>query len=214
MLRLGTAQSVVNSLVAHVTPQFIDISVPAPGARGQARAENMEKFLTGANHMIEQFTPTRREIAKHTCLHKEPIHPTTTIMPKHAWYTVCTDIFGPLPTWCWSNASSQDYQRSSSHTQPPPQLSFQRSTKSLQPTAPRRNWAQTMAHPSTRQNLQGLHGSWASATERSPPGALGQRNRRAFHEKSVEGSPDRTRRPQKLAARAHQILEGVQGHSP
>ena len=69
MLRLGTAQSVINSLVAHVTPQFIDISVPAPGARGQARAENMEKFLTGANHMIEQLSPTRREIAKHMALY-------------------------------------------------------------------------------------------------------------------------------------------------
>ena len=51
MLRLGTAQSVVNSLVAHVTPQFIDISVPPPGPRGQARAENIEKFLRGAKHM-------------------------------------------------------------------------------------------------------------------------------------------------------------------
>ena len=69
MLRLGTAQSVVNSLVAHVTPQFIDISVPAPGPRGQARAENIEKFLRGANHMLEQFTPTRREIAKHMALY-------------------------------------------------------------------------------------------------------------------------------------------------
>ena len=69
MLRLGTAQSVVNSLVAHVTPQFIDISVPPPGPRGQARAENIEKFLRGANHMLEQFTPTRREIAKHMALY-------------------------------------------------------------------------------------------------------------------------------------------------
>ena len=69
MLRLGTAQSVVNTLVAHVTPQFIDISVPPPGARGQARAENIEKFLRGANHMLEQFTPTRREVAKHMALY-------------------------------------------------------------------------------------------------------------------------------------------------
>ena len=69
LIRLGTSQSVVNSLVAHVTPQFLDISVPSPGARGQARAELIEKFLIGANHMLEQFSPTRREIAKQMALY-------------------------------------------------------------------------------------------------------------------------------------------------
>ena len=33
LIRLGTAQSVINTLVAHVSPQFLDISVPPPGAR-------------------------------------------------------------------------------------------------------------------------------------------------------------------------------------
>jgi hypothetical protein len=69
LVRLGTSQSVINSLVAHVTPQFLDISVPAPGSRGQARAELIEKFLKGANHMLEQFSPTRREIAKQMALY-------------------------------------------------------------------------------------------------------------------------------------------------
>ena len=69
LVRLGTSQSVINSLVAHVTPQFLDISVPPPGSRGQARAELIEKFLKGANHMLEQFTPTRREIAKQMALY-------------------------------------------------------------------------------------------------------------------------------------------------
>jgi hypothetical protein len=62
MIRLGTAQSVINTLVAHVSPQFLDISVPPPGPRGQARAENMEKFLTGAHHMIEHRSPVYREL--------------------------------------------------------------------------------------------------------------------------------------------------------
>ena len=30
LIRLGTAQSVINTLVAHVSPQFLDISVPPP----------------------------------------------------------------------------------------------------------------------------------------------------------------------------------------
>ena len=38
MIRLGTAQSVINTLVAHVSPQFLDISVPPPGPRGLRRA--------------------------------------------------------------------------------------------------------------------------------------------------------------------------------
>jgi hypothetical protein len=69
MIRLGTAQSVINTLVAHVSPQFLDISVPPPGPRGQARAENMEKFLTGAHHMIEHRSPVYRELTKHAGLY-------------------------------------------------------------------------------------------------------------------------------------------------
>jgi len=68
-IRLGTAHSTINTLVAHVTPQFLDISVPPPGPKGQARAELLEKFLRGANHMLEQFSPTRRETAKHMALY-------------------------------------------------------------------------------------------------------------------------------------------------
>ena len=69
ILRLGTARSVINTLVSHITPQFLDIAVPPPGPRGQARAEQMEKFLTGAHHMLEQRTPTHREIVKHAGLY-------------------------------------------------------------------------------------------------------------------------------------------------
>jgi hypothetical protein len=69
MIRLGTAQSVINTLVAHVTPQFLDISVPPPGPRGQARAEIMEKFLTGAHHMVEHRSPVYRELTKHAGLY-------------------------------------------------------------------------------------------------------------------------------------------------
>tara|TARA_Y100000310_G_scaffold226059_1_gene228151 strand:+ start:1170 stop:3080 length:1911 start_codon:yes stop_codon:yes gene_type:complete len=69
MIRLGTAQSVINTLVSHVKPQFLDISVPPPGPRGQARAELMEKFLTGAHHMVEQKSPVHRELTKHAGLY-------------------------------------------------------------------------------------------------------------------------------------------------
>tara|TARA_R100000808_G_scaffold6058_3_gene18113 strand:- start:178 stop:2088 length:1911 start_codon:yes stop_codon:yes gene_type:complete len=69
MIRLGTARSIISTLVSHITPQFLDISVPPPGPRGQARAELMEKFLTGAHHMLEQRTPTHREIVKHAGLY-------------------------------------------------------------------------------------------------------------------------------------------------
>ena len=69
MVRLGTAQSVINTLVSHVSPQFLDISVPPPGPRGQARAEVMEKFLTGAHHMIEHRSPVYRELTKHAGLY-------------------------------------------------------------------------------------------------------------------------------------------------
>ena len=69
IIRLGTARSVINTLVSHITPQFLDIAVPPPGPRGQARAEQMEKFLTGAHHMLEQRTPTHREIVKHAGLY-------------------------------------------------------------------------------------------------------------------------------------------------
>ena len=68
-VRLGTAQSVIDSMVTHVTPQFVDITVPAPGPRGQARAERQEKFLRGANHMLEQRRPTRRITAQHMALY-------------------------------------------------------------------------------------------------------------------------------------------------
>lgn len=69
LIRLGTAQSVINTLVAHVSPQFLDISVPAPSLRGQSRAELIEKFLTGAHHMIEHRTPVYRELTKHAGLY-------------------------------------------------------------------------------------------------------------------------------------------------
>ena len=69
MVRLGTAQSVINTLVSHVSPQFLDISVPPPGPRGQSRAEVMEKFLTGAHHMIEHRSPVYRELTKHAGLY-------------------------------------------------------------------------------------------------------------------------------------------------
>ena len=69
MIRLGTARSIISTLVSHITPQFLDISVPPPGPRGQARAEMMEKFLTGAHHMLEQRTPTHRELVKHAGLY-------------------------------------------------------------------------------------------------------------------------------------------------
>ena len=49
MIRLGTAQSVINTLVSHVKPQFLDISVPPPGPRGQGRT-NGEIPYGGAPH--------------------------------------------------------------------------------------------------------------------------------------------------------------------
>ena len=64
-VRLGTAHSVVKTLVDHITPPFVDITVPAPGPRGQARAEKIEKFLKGSNHRLEQETPTRRTVNFH-----------------------------------------------------------------------------------------------------------------------------------------------------
>jgi hypothetical protein len=68
-IKLGTGHSVVNTLVSHVMPKFMDISVPPPGARGQARAERIEKFLSGAHHTMEQNTPTMRDIIKHQGLY-------------------------------------------------------------------------------------------------------------------------------------------------
>lgn len=68
-LRLGTAHSVVKTLVDHVTPPFIDISVPPPGVRGGARAQRIENFLRGANHRLEQETPTRRDINMHMAMY-------------------------------------------------------------------------------------------------------------------------------------------------
>lgn len=68
-LRLGTAHSVVKTLVDHITPPFIDISVPPPGTRGAARAERLENFLRGATHRLEQETPTRREVNMHMAMY-------------------------------------------------------------------------------------------------------------------------------------------------
>lgn len=70
MIRLGTGHSIVNTLVAHVSPQFLDIEVPPAGPRAQARAERQAKFLSGAHHMMEQETQYgRREVAKHAGLY-------------------------------------------------------------------------------------------------------------------------------------------------
>ena len=68
-IRLGTGHSVVNTLVAHVMPKFLDITVPPPGARGQARGEKIEKFLTGSYHTMEQYTPSIRDSIKHQGLY-------------------------------------------------------------------------------------------------------------------------------------------------
>lgn len=68
-LRLGTAHSVVKTLVDHITPPFIDISVPPPGTRGSARAERIENFLRGSTHRLEQETPTRREVNMHMAMY-------------------------------------------------------------------------------------------------------------------------------------------------
>lgn len=65
-VRLGTAHSIVKTLTDHITPPFVDITVPPPGPRGQARAERIEKFLKGSNSRLEQETPTRRIINFHT----------------------------------------------------------------------------------------------------------------------------------------------------
>ena len=69
LIRLGTAQSIVDTVTVHITPQFLDISVPPPSSRGQARAELLERFLRGANHMLEQDYPTRRIINQHMALY-------------------------------------------------------------------------------------------------------------------------------------------------
>jgi len=68
-VKLGTFHSIIETLVSHASPKFIDISVPPPGPRGQARAELIEKFLQGAHHMIQQTTPVQREIVKHQGLY-------------------------------------------------------------------------------------------------------------------------------------------------
>jgi len=68
-IHLGTAESIIKTLVQHVTPPFLDISVPPPGPRGQSRAEQIEKFLRGANHRLEQDTPTRKITAQHQALY-------------------------------------------------------------------------------------------------------------------------------------------------
>ena len=68
-VKLGTFHSIVETLVAHASPKYIDIDVPPPGPRAQARAELIEKFLQGAHHMIQQNTPVQREIVKHQGLY-------------------------------------------------------------------------------------------------------------------------------------------------
>ena len=68
-VNLGTFHSIIETLVAHASPRFMDIDVPAPGPRAQARAELIEKFLNGAHHMLEQSTPVKRELVKHQGLY-------------------------------------------------------------------------------------------------------------------------------------------------
>jgi|TARA_R100001082_G_scaffold40926_1_gene21702 hypothetical protein len=68
-VNLGTFHSIIETLVAHASPRFMDIDVPAPSPRAQARAELIEKFLNGAHHMLEQNTPIKREIVKHQGLY-------------------------------------------------------------------------------------------------------------------------------------------------
>jgi len=68
-VNLGTFHSIIETLVAHASPRFMDIDVPTPGPRATARAELLEKFLNGAHHMLEQNTPVKREIVKHQGLY-------------------------------------------------------------------------------------------------------------------------------------------------
>ena len=68
-VKLGTFHSIIETLVAHASPKYIDIDVPPPGPRAAARAELIEKFLQGAHHMIQQNTPVQREIVKHQGLY-------------------------------------------------------------------------------------------------------------------------------------------------
>ncbi len=69
MVKLGTFRSVVKTGVDHVAPGFPDITVPPRSPRALAAAELTEKFLTGSHHMLEQNTPTRREVVKHQFLY-------------------------------------------------------------------------------------------------------------------------------------------------
>lgn len=68
-INLGTFRSVIDTLVAHSAPSFIDIDVPPPGVRARGRAELIEEFLTGAHHMLEEGTPFRQDIVKHQGLY-------------------------------------------------------------------------------------------------------------------------------------------------
>ena len=68
-VNLGSFHSIIETLVAHASPRFMDIDVPPPGPRATARAELIEKFLNGAHHMLEQNTPVKREIVKHQGLY-------------------------------------------------------------------------------------------------------------------------------------------------
>lgn len=69
MIRLGTAQSIVNTVVSHTTPPFTDVTVPPPGPRGTARAEKIERWLRAAMHMMEAMTPARRTISQHQAMY-------------------------------------------------------------------------------------------------------------------------------------------------
>ena len=69
VIKLGQGTSVINTLIAHVMPQYLDISVPPPGPRGRIRAEKLEAFLFGAHQMMEQRSPANREIVKHAALY-------------------------------------------------------------------------------------------------------------------------------------------------
>lgn len=68
-VNLGTFRSIIKTLVAHVKPTSIDITVPPPGPRGQGRAAVIEEFLSGAHHQLEENTPWQRDIIKHEGLY-------------------------------------------------------------------------------------------------------------------------------------------------
>lgn len=68
-VNLGTFRSIIKTLVSHVNPVSVDITVPPPGPRGQGRAAVIEEFLSGAHHQLEEDTPWRRDIIRHQGLY-------------------------------------------------------------------------------------------------------------------------------------------------